>query len=136
VWCGRDGRISAVLLNDYWAITGKRPAPAQGEYLFEDDPIAMQAPIDMPTTLVGRVVFGTRSAGEISVYADGWRLWLRGLLEGDAQFPTGAITIVDRRYMTTEQAAKIGDALGVSPDDLYDDARLVGALARSKGGAK
>jgi hypothetical protein len=137
--------IAILQLTDYYLITGRRP-PGGPEVRFDEDPLAQLHAEDTPGIRCPPERLGTLTydrearrprdlVNEVAVYADGWRLWIRAVEEVAAQFPTGSLTIVDRRFATSKQREFLREALELPPEiDLDDDRALREALAdRSNG---
>ena len=134
--CGTHHRVSIVMLGDYTAVTGKRLGSGAA-YEFSDDPLFPKTPEGRMTLPRRASSAWSRSRGfrrqvdEITVYADGWRLWVRGVHEVAEQFPTAALTIFDRRYLTPADEARLREGLGVPGNvALDDDEALSRALAK------
>jgi hypothetical protein len=133
--CGPGGRASIVELADYVTITGKHFVPG---YDLDDDPRfhgTFQGPIVYPPGVLRVITLARSRRGqdviEVTVYADGWRLWIKGVDEVGQQFPTAGLLIADRRYLTAADVDRIHDRMGLSRDvPLDDDQALRRALGK------
>jgi hypothetical protein len=132
--CGAAHRVSSVRLTDYEAITGRDGSDG-------DDPLAPSrhvTPVMFPTRILGVITLardwsrpgGHQHVNEITVFADGPRLWIRAVHEYAEQFPTASLTILDRRWLEADHAGRILDALDLPRNvDLDDDDALRRALS-------
>jgi hypothetical protein len=136
--CGADGHVSIVVLGGYHAVTGSHNDgwhPSGDSQSYPDEPrFELEAPIQPPPRVLATITLGRTGSRqgpdvtELTVYADGFHLWIKGVDSYAAQFPTAALTVADRRYLTAEDEFRLRDGLGLPLDTPLDDDE---ALARA-----
>jgi hypothetical protein len=149
VRCGREHRVSIVILDDAPRILGDAddPSPASHcsqRYCPEDDPLAavpvprrVVAPLHYPPTVLTRISWERFCAPDPdgqTVFVDGKNLWIRTIRR---RHRVASLVIVDRDRMTAANVAFVRQVLNLAPDiDVRDDLSLRRALEASPDGER
>ncbi|APR74690.1 Hypothetical protein A7982_00036 [Minicystis rosea] len=120
--CGAGGRTSVVALGDYDTITGRHRYDVDSDPDLRD---TFKGPILFPKAVLGVITLargvGEGNVSEITVYADGWLLWIKGVKAESEQFPTARLHIIDRRYLTARDERWFRDTFKLTAEVALDD---------------